>query len=442
MTAWKEFPILGDGIELHLHPKGGTLFCDSEPRPVTVEQACFVESCDGTRTLESIMPGRWSDEYGDIKFLVFVTSLLNSGHLRLSESPHLFPRPVTGSRSAYIPPHISIELTTQCNLRCRHCYRESDSIKHEHIATDALLKTLDRLADAGLRSVELTGGEPLLRQGFLEILQHCSERFLLVGVLSNGTTITEDVAALFQAMGDKLLLSISLDGSTAEAHDLRRGVTGAFERTVQSIGKLSHAGIKIRVVMCVDEESFADVEDTLLLARDLGAMAFSYSPVLPFGRGKSWAPPGWNLDGREVWRIEQELAEKYRGFLSGLSADTACSLESDQNCGAGHRTYVMDPSGDIRPCPMYDTAAFAIGNVVEQTLEEVFGHPLPRALANLPLPGKTICGNCTLAMFCRYCSLRGFQGSRIIPHCTWIAQPEVQEVLRYRPKSRSEEATK
>ncbi|MCR3882913.1 radical SAM/SPASM domain-containing protein [Candidatus Methanocrinis alkalitolerans] len=428
-SVWDQYPILQPGNDIHLNMKGGTLFMGYDPISLSIEEADFLAACDGVHKVVDAVPRSWSEDYGDLKFLMLISRLVSSGHLILADEPSQSSIRITGSRSAYIPPHMSIELTAGCNLRCRHCYRESEPSKDEYMPTETLLNVLERLAESGLRSVELTGGEPLLHKDFLRILSFCADRFELVGVLSNGTLITHDMAERFRSLGDRLLLSISLDCSEEDAHDLRRGVPGAFRRTVDNIKLLSDLGVKVRVSMCVDEESFSDIEKTLLLARDLGAAAFSYTPVLPLGRGREWAPPGWNLDGREVMQAEEELARRYRGFLSVLSDEAVCSLEKEEGCGAGYRTYAMDPWGNIRPCATFGPEEMVIGNLVEGEIEEVFSNPLTEALAGARVPGNEVCGDCEMSLFCRYCILRGILGSKMVRDCSWINLPSSRRIL-------------
>lgn len=431
IEIWEQFPILQPGTGIHLTAKGGTLFVNQIPYSLNVEQADFLRLCDGIHMVKEIIHLAWSGNYEDFKFIAFISQMISEGRLKLIDKASQCPPRVTGSKLAYIPPHMSIELTAGCNLRCRHCYRESDSTKNKYMPTSNLFNILQRLADAGLRSVELTGGEPLLHKDFLNILSFCKERFELVGVLSNGTILTQDIAEVFECMGNQLLLSISLDGSTAAAHDMRRGSLGAFQSTTKNIKRLCKLGVKVRVSMCVDEESFTDIEDTLLLARELGAVAFSYTPVLPLGRGKDWAPPGWNLDGKQVMQAEGELIDRYKGFLTVLPKEAISDLESKEGCGAGYRTYTMDPWGRIRPCATFESDELVIGSLMEQSVEEVFSHPVTNAFAELPVPNREICGDCRLALFCRYCGLRGFRGSQMVLDCKWKCLPPVQRVLHF-----------
>jgi len=331
---------------------------------------------------------------------------------------------------------MSIELTEACNLRCDYCYRESDSSKRAHMPVGTLFDVLERLWRAGLRSVELTGGEPMLHKDFGAILDFCSAMFAMVGVLSNGTLVTDQLDAKFASLGERSMLSISLDASTAAAHDARRGVPGSFVRTTSAIRRLSAAGVGIRVSTVVDERNFADLENTLLLARDLGARAFSYTPLLPLGRGKDQFSGAWTLSATQVMMTESGLAERYRGFLGVLSADAVCEIEGEDGCGAGYRTFAMDPWGNVRPCATFGAGELVFGNLLSQSLEEVFSHPAVFAMNRLRAPSPQFCSGCKRESFCRYCHLRGMHASHTENGCAWLKQEPFEPILAaWRPPS-------
>jgi radical SAM protein with 4Fe4S-binding SPASM domain len=295
--------------------------------------------------------------------------------------------------------------------------------------TSELLALIGRLYDAGLRSVELTGGEPTLHPDFSQILEFCASRLELVGVLSNGTLLSDRVAEQFAAMEERLIFSVSLDASTPQVHDSRRGVAGAWERTTRNIARLAALGVGVRVSMAVDERNFADIEATLLLAKSLGARVFSYSPILPLGRGKDVYSTKWELRGEEVLAKEAYLAERYKGFLGILPEEAVCEVEGEDGCGAGYRTFGMDPCGNVRPCATYGPREMVLGNLLTQRLEEVFSHPAIFAMTNLRTPSPILCGSCPRLGFCRYCSLRGLHASESQPDCTWRRQPAMSEIL-------------
>lgn len=427
---WNSYPQLTPGHEIHLTPRGGTFFADGAPKNVVPAIAEFLNACDGQHRLKEAIPDTFEGDWEDFKLLGFVMNAIRAGWLELQEAPSQRTTRVTGSRTAFYPPHLTIELTEGCNLRCDYCYRNSDASKLNHMPTEELLGLIDKLWAAGLRTVELTGGEPTVHRDFRKILAFCADKFAMVGVLTNGTRLDDQLAQQFAEMRDKLVYSVSLDASTPELHDARRGVKGAWERTTRSIARLAALGVGIRVSMVVDERNFDDLENTLLLAKSLGALAFSYSPLLPLGRGKDVFNTNWKMKGADVFRKESYLAERYKGFLGVLSEDAVCEVEGEEGCGAGYRTFAMDPWGNVRPCATFGADELVFGNLRTQTLDEVFGQPAVFAMKQLRAPSPEFCSGCPHADFCRYCFLRGLHASEDVPDCVWRKQPAIAVLQR------------
>ena len=422
---WNSYPQLTLGHEIHLTPRGGTFFADGAPKNVVPAIAEFLNACDGQHRLKEAIPDTFQGDWEDIKLLGFVINAIRAGWLELQEAPSQRTTRVTGSRTAFYPPHLSIELTEGCNLRCDYCYRNSDASKLNHMPTEELLSLIDKLWAAGLRTVELTGGEPTVHRDFRKILAFCADKFAMVGVLTNGTRLDDQLAQQFAELRNKLVYSVSLDASTPELHDARSGVKGAWERTTRNIARLAALGVGIRVSMVVDERNFDDLENTLLLAKSLGALAFSYSPLLPLGRGKDVFNTNWKMKGADVFRKESYLAERYKGFLGVLSEDAVCEVEGEEGCGAGYRTFAMDPWGNVRPCATFGADELVFGNLRTQTLDEVFGQPAVFAMKQLRAPSPEFCFGCPHADFCRYCFLRGLHASEDVPDCVWRKQPAI-----------------
>lgn len=171
----------------------------------------------------------------------------------------------------------------------------------------------------------------------------------------------------------------------------------------------------------------ADLENTLLLAKSLGARAFSHSPLLPLGRGKEMFQTTWKIPAEEVHAKESEIAKRYKGFLGILSEQTVCEVEGEDGCGAGYRTCAMDPWGNVRPCPTFGGQELVFGNLLKQSVHDVFSHPAAFAMQQLRTPSPVFCSECRHSEFCRYCSLRGLHASEDEPACRWRQQPAFAE---------------
>jgi MoaA/NifB/PqqE/SkfB family radical SAM enzyme len=199
-----------------------------------------------------------------------------------------------------------------------------------------LKRLLIKFKSNGLRGVEITGGEPTLHPDFFEIVDFCSEQFDLVGILTNGYLIDENAVGKLSCYKEKIVMSVSLDGSTAEKHDSFRGIR-SFDKVTRAIKLLSDSGIFVRATMSVSPENFGDIENTLLLAKKLGARVFGYSPIIPFGRGKDIAPYEITPEkAKEMTEMDLYIKRTYPDFLQTIPEGYLKEqLKNQPNCGAG-----------------------------------------------------------------------------------------------------------
>ncbi len=371
------------------------------------EGADILALCDGTKSGNEILDcvRKKHPSLGEKELLTFLSEAANRGHIVwLSHRLTRGGINITGSKDYYFPIHVSVELTSRCNLRCIYCY--CGFIEHEEPLTkDELLNILSRWHELGLVGIEITGGEPLMHPHFLEILEFCSKRFYPLGILTNGTLIDEHLAARISEVAPQAAISVSLDGAKASTYEKMCGVAGSFEKAVKGIESLAKAGLKVRVAMQVTAFNFCEMENTLLLARRLGARWFGWSPVLPFGRGRDIA---WDWDSSWVLKVaetEQRLREKYPDFIVTIEHEALKMNKDFGNCGLGYRHAVLSPSGKIRPCLFLSEDRF-LGDAREEALELIFKHPDLALLKSLHSPEPEKCAPCKYTNYCAYCSLR------------------------------------
>ena len=132
-----------------------------------------------------------------------------------------------------------IEMTLNCNEHCRHCGSNCGDVKMENQLTDQ--EILDMLATLKTRVehlpfLNITGGEPLLRPNFYELMTKIHEMGYHWGMTSNGVLITKEVAKKLKNAG-MYSVSISLDG-LKETHEWFRNSKGSYNKTIQDIYKV------------------------------------------------------------------------------------------------------------------------------------------------------------------------------------------------------------
>ena len=178
------------------------------------------------------------------------------------------------------PYSVTWGVTHPCNLRCPHCY-DTSKFPRTDLSTEQALTVIDRLAEIGINFVVFSGGEPLLRRDLFTLMEYCRERFVEIGMRSNGTLITSKVANQLAEL-ELSVAGISLDGATAQSHDQIRG-QGSFQRTMMGIKELVNADIRVNIEVVLSRRNVYEALACVQLAEDLGAEEINFSALAPQG---------------------------------------------------------------------------------------------------------------------------------------------------------------
>ena len=146
--------------------------------------------------------------------------------------------------SADKKPVVVWNCTRRCNLRCVHCYSQSENKAYGgELSTDEGLALLEDLARFGAPVVLFSGGEPLMRHDLLALVEAAVALGMRAVISTNGTLITESQAARLRG-ANLSYVGVSLDG-LREVNDEFRGMPGAFDRALEGIRNCRQAGIKV-----------------------------------------------------------------------------------------------------------------------------------------------------------------------------------------------------
>jgi mycofactocin radical SAM maturase len=269
------------------------------------------------------------------------------------------------------PVNVTWEITFRCNLRCAHCLSDSGEKLEEELGRRECLSLVDQLVDQKVFQVNIGGGEPFLRKGFVDLLYYAHEKGLVTCVSTNGTLVDNELARELSRM--KLLyLQVSLDGADAETNDLIRG-EGTYKRIIRSIECLASKNISYSINTVLTKLNFPQLDSLGAIARQFGA-GFRVSRFRPSGRAqesREWLGP--DKDQLEAFA---EWLETHKDVRTG---DSFFSLTSEKRrrkgldmCGAAKMTCCISPAGDIYPCAFLQEPRFLAGNIRETSLREVW----------------------------------------------------------------------
>lgn len=180
---------------------------------------------------------------------------------------------------------IHLHPTLRCNLTCAHCYSSSSPARRDDVDLVDLSAALGVLAGMGYTTVSISGGEPFLFRGMVDLVRRCRDLGLRVHVITNGTVRPPrswpGIAELFD------LVAVSLDG-TEERHDRIRGRRGSFDKATQTLEGLAWEGVPTAVVSCVTRGSLPELPDLYEHCDGLGVRLLSLRPLVGVGRGSDY----------------------------------------------------------------------------------------------------------------------------------------------------------
>ncbi|MBI1992060.1 MAG: TIGR04053 family radical SAM/SPASM domain-containing protein [Candidatus Omnitrophica bacterium] len=188
-------------------------------------------------------------------------------------------------------PFIVIWETTQaCDLACVHCRAEAQPNPLPGELTHAEgLDLIDHVARLGTRVLVLSGGDPLKRRRLTDLIRHGKARKLRMGTIPAATPrlTREAVNSLKDAGLDQM--AVSLDASTAEAHDRFRGAPGAFQKTMEAVGWAHETELPLQINTVMSALNFEDLDRLIELVRQLGIVFWEVFFLVPVGRGTQLA---------------------------------------------------------------------------------------------------------------------------------------------------------
>ncbi|MFO0606548.1 MAG: radical SAM protein [Polyangiales bacterium] len=290
------------------------------------------------------------------------------------------------------PVGVHLQVADRCNHACRHCY-QVQGLKGE-LGLDDLRRLLDDLAEAGVLTLNVSGGEATLRHDLLDILAHARARGFAVRLYTNAFLVDEALAARLAEVG-LYEVHVSVYSAAAAEHDAVTRVPGSFERTVAGVRALRARGLRVVLKSPQTALSTEGAAGVARLARELDC-AFRAGATLTAMEDGSLAP-------LEVSASPAQL------LASGLLTPWAPAADPDREragrlgvspCGVGRSGVVVLPDGAVQPCT--DTPV-RVGDARAEGFAAVLRSETLTMLRGVSWADVHGCRDCALVPACQRC---------------------------------------
>ena len=261
---------------------------------------------------------------------------------------------------------LRVSITDRCNYKCVYCRTGEVGAQYPELAIDEYLRLVRRFVALGITKVRLTGGEPLLRRGLLELVSELKSLRTIMGepldlALTTNGHLLEDLAAPLKAAGlDRV--TVSMDAVDAPTFERITRIPGSFETVLRGVRAARAAGLTPLKINCVLLRGFNDdqVEGFARFAREEDVVV-RFIEFMPLEEGRLWTPeivvtlkeivdrigralPLVELPPREA----SETARRYT-FADGVGEIGIIAPVSQAFCGACSRIRLTS-DGKIRTC--------------------------------------------------------------------------------------------
>lgn len=163
------------------------------------------------------------------------------------------------------PIGVELEVTSNCNHCCQFCYNVWQ--KGQFPEADMFF-ILDRLREADVKVLFLTGGEPFLRKDIFQLIEYSVQNKMKINAVTNGTLLTEKKARRLKELG--VSVQVSLHG-TEQTHNYLVGVPGAYKKAMQGLAYLRECKVPLSINITLTRYNFSEIPHVGVIARSLNA---------------------------------------------------------------------------------------------------------------------------------------------------------------------------
>lgn len=311
------------------------------------------------------------------------------------------------------PSILYLEPCSVCNLRCPFCPTGVGTlgIQQGVLQPETFAVIVDKLNLDALKLVQLYNwGEPFLNKHVNEYVAYFSARGIDTLINANFSAKDYDDAFLRAVVQSGLThLWVSIDGATQESYEKYR-VRGNLERVLGNMRRLS--AIKkalgsetphLQYKMLLNKFNEHEVDLAAQHAASAGAELLIHDNF--------WMPD----ELRDEW--ESEKARESRKYAVPTSTRHALADEIDTECRQLWDSVLVNINGDVFPCCLIRDDKHRVGNLLEQSFEEIWNGPKMQALRRFvsdkeaPAPEfENFCEACPN----RYCTMHSARATEVM----------------------------
>jgi MoaA/NifB/PqqE/SkfB family radical SAM enzyme len=256
---------------------------------------------------------------------------------------------------------VEISITDRCQCRCNHCFAATKNLTStaDELSKVEIISLLDDIKRMGGTEVCFSGGEPLLRNDIMQLVNYAHQIGLVARLITNGILLTDGIVKDLKQAGLSWC-SISIDSPKPEIHDEFRCYPGCFEKAITGLRSLVKHKVPCNIITVARKDLIhsGGLEEIVTLGQNIGVTMVRINFPLPLGRFKD----------RQEQVLSLEEREQVRKLLSCGIVSMAFPRERTKCTAAVTKINIL-ANGDVTPCVFVPRS---YGNLRQHTLNEIW----------------------------------------------------------------------
>lgn len=261
-----------------------------------------------------------------------------------------------------------IEVTEKCNSKCIYC--QIDNPRTVNMDWRLYCSLIDQLSALRIFEIRLGGGEPLLCENIIQMVQYACSKNIAVWICTNGSLLNKKMANELKNAG-LLGVKVSVDSCIPNKHNSLRGGIGSWESAVCAIRNAKSVGLETMINYTIGVQNIDEYNRMIDFGDLLGCKVATHF-IMPVGRGK---------DYHKKYDMKNHFAKAQGEIINGLGGDLYCTAGSDM--------IAVSVTGGVRACIF----AKDLANINNQSLEEILkSNGMKKYITKVP--DSKVCERC------------------------------------------------
>lgn len=330
------------------------------------------------------------------------------------------------------PYSCQINLTSSCNLRCRHCFGDYSNKEQKELSLEEWKKVIDELSEEKVFYLNISGGEPTKSPLFKEFINYLVKKGMYFILTTNGVFSKQTREFILKNKDYIIYLKFSLDGATAKSHGyIRRDSKGnynpqIFKTTLENIMFFKNKKVPLVITTVVHKENIKEFSKLQKLIKKINPHKWLVSPIIPVGRGEKnkFISEVDSYFNKSFWKEIRSAGKKdnIQVRLVDMPIESSDKNLYAYSCSAALNMCEIHSDGTVSPCTLSRVLIpenkMKFENIKDQKLREIWHGKLFNEFRSYMNKG---CEGCKMLSKCNKCVAQSFRyfgnGESPTPFC-------------------------